>query len=87
MTNIYQSFLWLEREIWDTFGVFFYNHRDLRRILTDYGFDGEPFRKDFPVSGYYEMNYEQRIKAVIYHFLEIFQEGRYYRYICPWEIN
>ena len=59
VTNIYINANWWEREIWDLFGVFFFNHPDLRRILTDYGFEGHPMRKDFPLTGYVELKYDE----------------------------
>ena len=65
MTSLFNSANWLEREVWDTFGVFFRKHPDLRRILTDYGFEGHPLRKDFPLSGYLEIRYDDSKKRVI----------------------
>lgn len=77
VTQIYSSANWLEREIWDFFGIFFYNHKDLRRILTDYGFDGFPLRKNFPITGFFEVMYDVEVKSVIYTFLETSQELRF----------
>ena len=84
-TQIYSSANWLEREIWDFFGIFFYNHKDLRRILTDYGFDGFPLRKNFPVAGFFEVMYDIDVKSVVYTFLETSQELRFYNFKSPWE--
>lgn len=67
------------------FGIFFYNHNDLRRILTDYGFDGFPLRKSYPLTGFLELLYDIDIKSVIYTYLEETQELRFYKYKSPWE--
>ncbi len=84
ITNLYKSSDWYEREIWDLFGIFFTNHPDLRRILTDYGFEGFPFRKDFPQSGFTEVRYDDQKKYVLYEPLELAQEYRSYNFISPW---
>nr|YP_010165724.1 NADH dehydrogenase subunit 9 [Imasa heleensis]QRR29737.1 NADH dehydrogenase subunit 9 [Imasa heleensis] len=84
-TLVYNSANWSEREIWDMYGVFFSNHPDLRRILTDYGFEGHPLRKDFPLSGYKEVRYDDLQKRVVYEPLEISQEFRYFDFNSPWE--
>lgn len=76
---------WYEREIWDMFGVFFANHPDLRRILTDYGFEGHPFRKDFPLSGYTEVRYDDECKRVVIEPVELSQEYRKFDLGSPWE--
>lgn len=76
---------WLEREVWDMFGVMFYGHKDLRRILTDYGFDGHPLRKDFPLSGFMEVRYDDGEKRVVYEPLEVAQEYRLFNFKSPWE--
>jgi NADH dehydrogenase (ubiquinone) Fe-S protein 3 len=86
LTNIYNSANWFERETWDMFGVFFTQHPDLRRILTDYGFEGHPLRKDFPLSGFVEVRYDDTEKRVITERLEITQEFRYFDFSSPWEI-
>lgn len=75
---------WWEREIWDMFGVFFYNHPDLRRILTDYGFLGYPLRKDFPLTGFTNTFYDNSKKRVSNNMIELSQEYRLYDYSSPW---
>ena len=87
ISNIYSSAGWLERENWDMFGIFFSKHKDLRRILTDYGFNGFPFRKDFPLSGYIELRYDDERKLVVYELLEMSQEFRFFEFINPWDWN
>lgn len=77
---------WYEREIWDLFGVFFEDHPDLRRILTDYGFDGHPFRKDFPLSGYYEVRYDDEVERIVRDPVELAQEFRKFDLSSPWEV-
>lgn len=84
VSNIYKSAVWYEREVWDLFGVFFSNHPDLRRILTDYGFEGFPFRKDFPQTGFVEVRYDDQKKYVLYEPLELAQEFRSFDFISPW---
>jgi NADH:ubiquinone oxidoreductase subunit C len=76
---------WLEREIWDMFGIAFSNHSDLRRILTDYGFQGFPLRKDFPLTGFIEVRYDDESKRVIYDSLELSQEFRFFDFQSPWQ--
>lgn len=75
---------WWEREIWDLFGVFFYAHPDLRRILTDYGFEGHPLRKDFPLSGFFELRYDEDQRVVVCESLELSQEFRSFSFSSPW---
>ena len=82
-TKIFSAAGWLEREAWDMFGIFFKNHFDLRRILTDYGFEGFPFRKDFPLSGYVELRYDSEKRIVIYDLLELTQEFRFFEFVNP----
>ena len=83
---LYPSANWFERETWDMFGICFLNHPDLRRILTDYGFEGHPLRKDFPVSGYVEFRYDDSKKRVISEPVELAQEFRYFDFSSPWEL-
>jgi len=75
---------WIERECWDMFGVFFLNHFDLRRILTDYGFAGHPLKKDFPLTGYFELRYDEISKSLIYELVELSQELREFKFANPW---
>ena len=75
-TSLYSSAGWYERETWDRFGVFFYNHPDLRRILTDYGFKGHPLRKDFPVTGFVEVRYNAETKSIAYEKVSLAQASR-----------
>jgi len=86
ITDIYKGADWYEREIWDMFGVYFSGHPDLRRILTDYGFEGHPFRKDFPLSGYVEVRYDDEVKRVVAEPIELAQEFRKFDYNSPWEM-
>jgi len=83
LTSIYKGSGWMERETWDMFGIYFYDHPDLRRILTDYGFDGFPLLKDFPLSGYMEVRYDDEQKRVVNEPLEISQEFRNFDMISP----
>jgi len=75
---------WYECEIWDMFGIFFKNHSNLKRILTDYGFEGYPLRKDFPLSGFVEMRYHEVEKRVINESIELCQEYRTFNFLSPW---
>lgn len=82
--SVYKNANWWEREVWDMYGIYFQNHPDLRRILTDYGFEGYPLRKDFPLSGYVEVSYDSAKKRVVLEPLELSQEFRYFAYETPW---
>jgi NADH/F420H2 dehydrogenase subunit C len=86
LVPLYNSANWWERETWDMFGIFFSNHPDLRRILTDYGFEGHPLRKDFPLTGFVEVRYDDSEKRVITEPLEMTQEFRFFDFASPWEI-
>jgi NADH/F420H2 dehydrogenase subunit C len=85
LSSLYNSSNWLEREVWDLFGIFFSEHPDLRRILTDYGFQGFPMRKDFPLSGFVEIAYSDEMKKVIYLPLELTQEYRFFDFSTSWQ--
>jgi NADH-quinone oxidoreductase subunit C len=84
-TGIYKSAGWWEREVWDMFGVSFSGHPDMRRILTDYGFEGFPMRKDFPLTGYYEVRYDGQSKKVVYESVNLAQAYRTFDFESPWE--
>ena len=85
LSSLYNSAVWLEREVWDMYGVFIVDHNDLRRILTDYGFLGHPFRKDFPLSGYVELRYDETNKYIVVEPLELSQEFRFFKFDNPWK--
>lgn len=85
VVSLFPSAGWWEREVWDMFGVYFITHPDLRRILTDYGFEGHPLRKDFPLSGYVEVRYDDSEKRVVSEPIEMTQEFRYFDFASPWE--
>ncbi|APG62588.1 NADH dehydrogenase [Sphingorhabdus lutea] len=85
ITSIWPNADWLEREIFDMYGVIFSGHPDLRRILTDYGFNGHPFRKDFPLTGYSEMRYSEEAKRVVYEPVKLAQDFRSFDFMSPWE--
>ena len=85
LTSIFPSANWMEREVFDMYGVEFKDHPDLRRILTDYGFEGHPLRKDFPLSGHNEVRYSEEDKKVIYEPVKLEQNYRNFDYESPWE--
>lgn len=86
LTSFFLSSNWLEREMWDMFGILFFGHTTLKRILTDYGFEGYPLRKDFPVTGYVELRYNEETKSLIYEPIELMQEVREFNLKNPWKI-
>lgn len=85
VTHIWPNAGWLEREVFDMYGVLFAGNTDLRRILTDYGFEGHPFRKDFPLTGYVELRYSEEEKRVVYEPVELAQDLRQFDFLSPWE--
>jgi NADH-quinone oxidoreductase subunit C len=85
VTGIFSCANWWEREAWDLFGIYFSDHPDLRRLLTDYGFEGHPLRKDFPLTGYVEIRYDDEAKRVVYEPVKLTQEFRNFDFLSPWE--
>lgn len=85
ITDVFKGADWFEREAWDLYGILFTGHHDLRRILTDYGFDGHPLRKDFPMTGFVEVRYNEEQKRVVYEPVRLNQEFRNFDFLSPWE--
>lgn len=85
VVDIWPSVTWFEREVWDMHGVIFAGQPDLRRILTDYGFEGHPLRKDFPLTGFVELRYDEELKRVAYGPVQLTQEFRDFDFMSPWE--
>jgi NADH-quinone oxidoreductase subunit C len=87
ITGLFPNAGWLEREVWDCYGVWFAGNPDLRRILTDYGFEGHPFRKDFPLTGHVELRYSEEAGRVVYEAVKLKQDFRDFDFLSPWEGN
>jgi NADH-quinone oxidoreductase subunit C len=85
VVDVFSAAGWFEREVWDMYGVMFAGNPDLRRILTDYGFDGHPLRKDFPLTGYVELRYDPEQKRVVYEPVKLNQAFRTFDFMSPWE--
>ncbi|QLH39169.1 MAG: NADH-quinone oxidoreductase subunit C [Defluviicoccus sp.] len=85
VTGVFSSAGWWERETWDLYGVYFSDHPDLRRMLCDYGFEGHPLRKDFPLTGYVEVRWDEEQKRIVYEPVKLVQDFRNFDFLSPWE--
>ena len=85
ISKLYKSARWYEREVWDMYGISFKGNDDLRRLLTDYGFEGHPLRKDFPLTGFVELRYDEAKKKVVYSKVKLTQDYRNFDFLSPWE--
>ncbi len=85
VVSVFNAANWFEREAWDMYGIMFADHPDLRRILTDYGFEGHPLRKDFPLTGHVELRYDDERKRVVYEPVKLTQDMRDFDFLSPWE--
>jgi NADH:ubiquinone oxidoreductase subunit C len=86
VTGLFSSANWYEREVWDLFGIFFSNHLDLRRLVSDYGFEGHALRKDFPLTGFFEVRYDENEKRVVLETVELAQEFKVFNFSNPWPV-